>query len=89
MQDIASIMSVWGRDLRVRLVNALNGDFYAIPEVGRDDNWTVPLRAFAEVQDLRGKYLWKLEPVPGNHGQQGSSSCRLGWRRMLLWSFDT
>ena len=64
------IMAAMENVQRFRLVNALNGEFYAIPEVGRDENWTVPLRAFPEVQDLKGKYLWKLEPVPGDQNQQ-------------------
>ena len=68
MQGIPASSSDEGH--RFRLVNALNGEFYAIPEVGRNENWTVPWTAFPKVQTLRGNYLWKLEPVPGDQNQQ-------------------
>ena len=72
MQDLSASGS--DDNHRFRLVNALNGEHYAIPEVGTHENWTVSLRDFPEVQDLKGKYLWRLEPVPGSRVLQRFSS---------------
>ena len=58
--------SVASKVPRIRLVNALTGKYYAMPDIGRDDNWTVPVKSF-EVQDLINKKLWMLEDV--GHGK--------------------
>ena len=63
-------------DGRFRLVNALTGDYYALPNVGSNQNWTVLLTDCPEIRKLRGMYLWQLEKAPdGNsHKLQPSRS---------------
>ena len=52
-------MALWQRS-RVALVNATDGERYALPGVGEADNWTIPASCFT-VQEIIGKELHALE----------------------------